>query len=102
MTDVQQILRVRQDAFVEKRTKIESEINKFLESVEAIDDTRITSIPGRPAGKTCREVLPALWENPFDESVYNTQLTALQNYIGMVQRECDIINEEALRCLQSE
>lgn len=100
--DVQAILRARQDAFVEKRTKIESEVNKFLESVDQITDQRVTNIPGRPAGNTCREVLPELWHEPFDQMVYDAQLAVLNSYVVRVQAACDAINEEALKCLQSE
>lgn len=100
--DVQAILRARQDAFVETRTRIESEVNKFLESVNQITDKRVTSIPGRPAGNTCREVLPELWNEPFNQTVYDAQVAALNSYIEQVTKVCDIINEEALRCLQSE
>jgi len=100
--DVQAILRARQDAFIEKRTRIETEVNKFLESVNQISDERMTSIPGRPAGNTCREVLPELWNEPFNQSTYDAQLAVLNSYIASVQRVCDCINEEALKCLQSE
>lgn len=100
--DVQAILRARQDAFVEKRTRIESEVNKFLESVNQISDERVTSIPGRPTGNTCREVLPELWNEPFNQEVYDAELAVLNDYVAKVQAVCDSINEEALRCLQSE
>lgn len=100
--DVQSILRARQDAYVEKRTRIEAEVNKFLESLEQITDPRITSIPGRPEGNTCREILPELWKEEFNEAAYNQKLEALNSYIQEVQRTCDAINEEALKCLQSE
>lgn len=100
--DVQAILRARQDAFVEKRTRIESEVNKFLESVDQISDERVTSIPGRPSGKTCREVLPELWHEPFSQEKYDAELAALNSYVVRVQAACDAINKEALECLQSE
>lgn len=100
--DVQAILRARQDAFIETRTRIESEVNKFLESVNQITDKRVTSIPGRPIGNTCREVLPELWNEPFNQAAYDAQVAALKSYIDQVTKVCDIINEEALRCLQSE
>lgn len=100
--DVQEILRTRQDAFVEKRTRIETEVDKFLESVNQITDERVTQVPGRPEGKNCREVLPALWKDPFDEEEYQKQLTALNSYVQAVQAVCDAINEDALKCLQSE
>lgn len=99
--NVEEILRVRQGKFVETRTRIEMEVNKFLESIDKIDDERVTSISGRPVGKTCNEVLPALWEDPFDETKYKMQLANLNQYVDAVKACVNDINSEALKRLQS-
>lgn len=101
MTSVEELLRVRQGKFVETRTRIEMEVNKFLESIDKTGDERVMSIGGRPEGKTCKEVLPALWEEPFDEAKYKEQLDLLNRYIAAVSTYVDTLNTEALKRLQS-
>ena len=101
MTNVEELLRARQSKFVETRTRIEMEVNKFLESIDKTGDERVMSIVGRPAGKTCREVLPALWEERFDEEKYNEQRAAFDRYVNAVCMYVDALNTEALKCLQS-
>lgn len=101
MMDISSILRERQGKFVETRTRIEMEVNKFFESLNEIDDERIKAVPGRPAGNTCKEVLPALWEEPFDEAKYATQLSEFNRYKDAVIAVADTMNQEALERLRS-
>lgn len=101
MTDVSEMLRVRQNKFVETRTRIEVEVNEFFKSINQIDNERIAAVPGKPNGTTCREVLSALWEEPFDEAKYNSQLAAFNAYKDGIIAVADSMNQEALQRLQS-
>lgn len=98
--NVEQLKREREAQFVETRTKIEMEVTKFLESIANMDEEAKTACRYNPA-YTARNLLPALWIDPFDEKVYNIQLEKLQAYITAVTSVCDRMNEEALKCLQS-
>lgn len=100
MVDVQSVIKQREAQFVETRTKIEIEVNKFLESLKDIED-EIASIPGRPTGATAREILPELWSDNFNNEIYQEQLARLNSYIASVIAYSDKINEEALACLKA-
>lgn len=100
MVDVSQLIKQREAKFVEARTKAELEINKFLESIKPIED-ELKDIPGRPAGTCAKEIVPALWTEPFDEAAYYQQLEVFNNYVNQVVAYGDKVNEEALRCLQT-
>lgn len=98
--NVANLIRIRQDKFVETRTIIESEVNKFLASIGKMDEDvqkRCGYIPGASA----KTLLPALWVEPFDEETYNKQLSGVMTYISQVMAVCDDINKEAVECLQS-
>lgn len=97
---VVEALREREKEFIERRAKIEMEVNSFLTSVDKTNDERITSVPGRPAGSTAKEVLPALWAEPFDKEAYALQLGALNHYIAALKAKCNELAEEAERCIQ--
>lgn len=98
--DVAKLIRERENAFVETRTIIESEVNKFLKSLEELDaDIKLKC--GVKDGVTAKDLLPALWVEPFDEATYKVQKEKLDNYIAQVSNICDALNQEALACLQS-
>lgn len=100
MSNIAEALKARETDFVEKRAKIEMEVDKFLASVDATKDERITSISGRPSGSNCKEVLPALWQVPFNVENYKAQLGALNYYITAVRTKCDELAVEAEKCIQ--
>lgn len=100
MNNIDKLIKARQDKFVETRTIIESEVNRFLESLGGLDDDVKQRVGYKP-GYTARKLLPALWEEPFDVNVYNSQLAVVKQYIAQVTAICDEINKEALQCLQS-
>lgn len=93
------LIRERQDKFIETRTIIESEVNKFLDSIAALDEDVRTRC-GYVNGANAKSLLPALWAEPFDVNTYNKQLAALQMYIRQVMAVRDEINREAQVCLQ--
>ena len=100
MVDVASLIRQRQNDFIEKRTIIESEVNKFLKSLEQQDDdirTKCNVIDGR----TAKDVLPSLWADDFNEEAYNVELANLNQYIAFVMQVQDENNREAIQCLQS-
>lgn len=99
--DVQRLIQDRQNKFIESRTNIENEVNKFLKSLEGLD-ADVKEKCGVKDGVTARDILPALWEEPFNADIYSSQKAALDKYITTVSSICDLINQEALECLQSQ
>lgn len=93
------MIQQRQTKFIETRTIIESEVNKFLESLRSLDAETQQKLSVQE-NLTARDLLPALWAEPFDEAVYLEQKARLDSYITSVQAYCDAINQEALACLQ--
>lgn len=97
---ISKLLQDRQNKFIETRTNIENEVNKFLQSLESLDPD-IKAKCGVKDGVTARDLLSALWAEPFDENTYLTQKANLDTYVAQVRTVCDTINQEALACLQS-
>lgn len=97
--NIANLIRERQDKFVETRTIIESEVNKFLNSIGSMD-ADVQEKCGYVPGASAKVLLPELWHEPFNEEVYKTQLSSVLAYISRVQQVCDEINREALACLQ--
>lgn len=97
--NIANLIRERQDKFVETRTIIEKEVNQFLDSIGKMD-ADIQEKCGYVAGASAKGLLPELWNEPFNEEVYNNQLSRVLAYINRVQQVCDEINREAIACLQ--
>jgi len=98
--NVAKLIQERQNKFIETRTNIENEVNKFLQSLCSLDED-IKVKCGVTEGASAKDLLPALWQEPFNETVYLQQKAALDNYIMQVKAVCDQLNQEALACLQS-
>lgn len=96
---IEQLYAQRQNKFIEDRTIIETETDKFLRSLEQLDPVYQQQL-SVVQGQTARDVIPALWAEPFDEEAYNKQRSALDQRIENAKIICDQLNEEALRCLQ--
>lgn len=96
---VSTLLAERQSKFIETRTIIESEVNKFLKSLEALDPD-IQETLRVPKDVTARDLLPELWAEEFRPDVYQQQLTSLNNYIEQVRAYSDKLTQEAIECLQ--
>lgn len=99
-TNVAALIQQRQNEFIENRTKIEAEVNKFLKSLET-QDADIRQRCNVVDGRTARDVLPSLWAEDFNIETYNAELANLNNYIAYVKQVQDENNREALECLQS-
>ena len=97
--EIQELLRKRQEKFIETRSTIKQEVDAFLKSISQIDHTFFNGLQV-PTGSTTEEVLPALWVEPFDEAEYNKELTQLNSFIAQVHILTDKCNQEALACLQ--
>lgn len=97
--NVAQLIQSRQNKFIETRTIIDSEVTKFLQSLETLDTNMQEQCKVVP-GRTAKDVLPSLWVEPFDIDRYNIELQNLTQYIAGVKSITDSINEEALKCLQ--
>ena len=98
--DINALLQKRQSQFIEARTITEQELNKFLESLETLDQPlqqRLGVVPGRRA----KDILTSLWEEPFNVERYQQQKANLDQYIAQVMVLRDELNKEALACLQN-
>ena len=100
MQNVSRLIQERQNKFIETRTIIENEVNRFLQSLEAMDPD-IQQRCGYKPGLDAKQLLSALWAEPFDEATYTTQLDNFNRYVNQARMICDEINKEALACLQS-
>lgn len=98
MTNVNELYRKRQEVFIERRTKIVDEVNKFLDGVKGIDPALLQGIPTLP-GDTAKDVLPSMWEEPFDTEKYEKELAVFNTYVKYVKEVADKINEEAAHIL---
>ena len=97
---VTKLIQDRQNLFIETRTKIETEVDRFLSSLSNLD-LDVKAKCGVVDGATCKQLLPALWEEPFSEETYLAQKAKLDEYISQVHTVCDEICQEAIKCLQS-
>lgn len=97
--DIEALLHKRQEEFIENRTRIETEVNKFLESLKSTDED--VQRKCQVSDKTVRDWLPELWSDNFDIEVYEQQLAELNAYIKSVYAVCEQINAEAIKCLES-
>lgn len=98
--NVEALLRERQNLFIETRAKIEAEVTAFLESLRAIEDELITPELIGLRDLTVKDVLPALWKEPFEKNVYAEELKVLSAHVNSLKVIANRLNGEALRCLQ--
>lgn len=98
--NVTKLLQDRQNLFIETRTNIENEVNKFLKSLEGLDHD-VKSMCGVQEGLTAKDLLPALWVEPFVKNTYLEQKAAFDKYVEGVKTVCDRLNQEAIECLNS-
>lgn len=95
----EQAIQARQNKFIETRTIIDMEINKFIKSLESLGE----ECPQECRcllGKTTQDILPALWAEDFDEAQYITELQNYRRYEMIATEFANRINEEANKCLQ--
>ena len=97
---VAQLLRQRQEEFIERRTKIETEVNMFLKSIGNMDADIQAECKYNPE-YTARHWLPALWQEPFDPETYKKQLANFNAYERQVDSICNRLAQEAMVCLQT-
>ena len=95
-----QLLRKRQEEFIERRTKIETEVNLFLASIGKMDADIQAECKYNP-NVTAKNWLPALWAEPFSKEDYEKQLANFNTYERQVEAICNRLAQEALACLQS-
>jgi len=97
--NIQAQLQKRQNKFIETRTIIADQVNKYVASLAILNDEQRQQCI-MPNGNKVEEILPELWHEPFDEEVYNTQLMHLQQSVASVTALCDRLNQEAIACLK--
>lgn len=90
-----------QEFFINKG-KNENNINAYLERIFTLYETNPEIFAGveMPCGKTAQEVVPAMYEEPFDEVKYKEQRKKLLDFQSiMVSRADDICKRELSKCL---
>ena len=98
MTDVNELYKKRQEVFIERRTTIATEVDKFLAGVAEIEPELIKDITPLN-GTTAKEVLPSMWVEPFNIEAYERELAVLNDYINKIKSVADALNAEALKVL---
>lgn len=96
---IEQLYAQRQASFVEARTITETEVNKFLRSLEGLDMVFQQELQV-VQGQTAKDVLPSLWAEPFVLEQYTAERRDLDARIAQAKQVADKLNAEALRCLQ--
>ena len=97
--DIATLLQQRQNEFIEKRTIIEAEVNKFLKGLANQDEATKKNLSVQE-NSTAKDWLPSLWIEPFDFEKYQGELANLNNYIAKARAYADELAEEARACLQ--
>ena len=100
MQSVARLIQERQNKFIETRTIIENEVTRFIQSLEGLDPD-VQARCEYTQGMRAKELLSALWEEPFELEKYDAQLSKFNAYVAKVRAVCDDINKEAIQCLQS-
>ena len=100
MNNYQELLTQRQNQFIETRTRIEVEVNNFLNSIASLDDNTKQAFGYVDGRDKAQDWLPSLWLTPFNMDQYKLELQAFESYQSRVATLVDKLNEEAIRCLQ--
>lgn len=95
------LLRQRQNEFIEKRTIIESEVNKYLEGMNAESPAFQQRCGYDLQGKTAKDILSAAWADEFDQKLYDEQMASFMEYVNRSVALAEQLNMEALQCLQN-
>lgn len=100
--NISNLIQMRQNKFIETRTIIETEVDKFLQSLTQLDKNAKERLGVQVYDNaTARQIIPSLWVEPFNEEQYTIERNKLDAYIAKVQQACNALNQEALQCLQN-
>lgn len=98
MLDIQQLLMKRQNEFVQTRFQIKTIIDNLFAGLGQVDPKLLENI-NMPNGTTAEEILPALFQEPFDVDAYNQQLAEYNKFAAEIDNLALRLNEEAIKCL---
>lgn len=92
----------KEQAFYVNQGKNEANINAYLERIFELYEKEPSLFAGveMPCGRTAREVVPAMYEEPFDSDKYKEQRKKLLDFQNiMISRADDICKKDLARCL---
>ena len=98
MNNVNELYRKRQEVFIERRTTIASEVDKFMQGVAGIDPELLKNVTPIN-GTSAKEILPSMWIEPFDIEKYKQELSVFDNYVRQIKQVADELNAQALKIL---
>lgn len=99
MNNVALLYKKKQELFIEGRTNNANEVEKFLNGLSKVDP-KLLPKDKQLRGKTAKEILPSMWEEPFNEKKFQVELAEFNSYVDAVMTVADRINAEALEVLR--
>ena len=98
MNNVNELYRKRQEVFIERRTTIASEVDKFMQGVAGIDPELLKNVTPIN-GTNAKDILPSMWAEPFNIEAYKSELAIFDNYVRQIKQVADDLNTQALKIL---
>lgn len=91
----------KHEQFIIARTKNEENINRFLARIKTLYEEEPELFRGieMPVGYTAREVVPAMFAEPFVEETYQEQRVRLMQFYISISKLAEEINRKAIECL---
>lgn len=99
---IKALIQKKHEQFIVARTKNEENINRFLTRVKTLYEEEPELFRGidMPVGYTAREVVPAMFAEPFVEETYKLQRAELMKFYETVNKLAEEINRKAVaECL---
>jgi len=98
MKSVEEMIREREVAFIEKRMEIAQWVLQLMKDTREMAPELLEGIE-IPQGNTAEELLPALYSEPFDEEAYKQQAEKINIFQQKKDAVAEKLNEESLSIL---
>lgn len=99
---IMKLIEQKNQEFYVNKGKNEANINSYLTRIFELYDKNPAIFEGveMPCGRTAQEVVPAMYEEPFDEQKYKEQRKRLLDFQNIMISRADDISRKALaECL---
>ena len=97
--DAQEALKKRTTQFIETRSVIQQSIDNYLKKLKSVDPELLKGI--KPLRGSCaKEVVSALWEEPFNQDLYQQQLSEFNEFVNAVDAVAQQLADEAMKLLK--
>ena len=99
MQDIQSLVNLRQERFIEQRTKIKQEVERVRASFDNIPARLLEGITIPPA-HTAEELFPSLWLDPPNTEQYKVEKENFTQVYNQIQERVSVINDKARKILE--